>query len=148
PYAPTRRQNVLWLALPAVGEQVLNTFVGLADTFFVGHLSPAAGAQLGYDSATALAGVGLANQIVWLITVFFMAVSVGSTALIARARGAGDAGTANQVLRQSMLVGLAIGALATVAGYLLAEPAMLLLGADANLLPRGVVFLQIASTTY
>src|ERR671924_959176 len=85
-----QRRRVLLLALPAVGEQVLNTLVGLADTFLVGHLSSAAAAQLGYSSSEALAGVGLANWIVWLITVLFIAVSVGSTALIARARGAGD----------------------------------------------------------
>jgi putative MATE family efflux protein len=136
------------LALPAVGEQVLNTLVGLSDTFFVGHLSDAASARLGYTSSTALAGVGLANQIVWLITVVFMAVSVGSTALIARARGAGDHETTNRVLRQSLLVGLAMGLLATVAGVALAQPAIAMLGADADVLPRGVAFLQIAASTF
>src|SRR5262249_17805039 len=102
----TLRRTVLLLALPAVGEQVLNTLVGLADTFLVGHLDQRAAAKLGYDSATALAGVGLANQIVWLITVLFMAASVGSTALIARAKGASDTAAANRILRQSMIIGL------------------------------------------
>src|SRR5262245_30453763 len=45
-----RRQRVLALALPAVGEQVLNTLVGLADTFLVGHLNPSVSARLGYSS--------------------------------------------------------------------------------------------------
>ena len=76
----TLRRSVLLLALPAVGEQVLNTLVGLADTFLVGNLSAQAATRLGYSSATALAGVGLANQMVWLVTVLFMSVSVGSTA--------------------------------------------------------------------
>jgi MATE family multidrug resistance protein len=142
------RQAVWWLALPAVGEQVLNTLVGLSDTFLVGHLSPAASARVGYSSSTALAGVGLANQIVWLITVFFMAVSVGSTALIARARGAGDNTTANRVMRQSLIVGLIMGVLASLLGVLLAEPAIQVLGADADVLPRGVAFLRIVSSTF
>src|SRR5262249_30885513 len=102
------RRNVMLLALPAVGEQVLNTLVGLADTFLVGHLNDRAAAQVGYDSATALAGVGLANQMVWLITVLFMSVSVGSTAMIARAKGANDIVAANRTLRQSMIIGLAM----------------------------------------
>jgi len=144
---PLRR--IVWLlALPAVGEQVLNTLVGLFDTFLVGHLSSAASAQVGYSSSTALAGVGLANQIVWLITVLFMAVSVGSTALIARSRGAGDHTTANAVMQQSLIVGLIMGVLASIAGLLLAEPAILLLGANADVLPRGVTFLRIASSTF
>ena len=142
------RREVFWLALPAVGEQVLNTLVGLSDTFLVGHLSDAAAASLGYTSAVALAGVGLANQLVWLITVFFMAASVGSTALIARARGAGDLATAGRVLRQSLLIGLVMGAIAMLVGLSLARPAIAMLGADADVLPRGVTFLRIVSLTF
>src|SRR5438128_7058039 len=106
--ASTQRR-VLLLALPAVGEQVLNTLVGLADVFLVGHLNSVAAARLGYNSTAALAGVGLANWVVWLMTVLFMAVSVGSTALIARAKGAGDQESVNRVLHQSLLVGLLMG---------------------------------------
>ncbi|MBK9711654.1 MAG: MATE family efflux transporter [Kouleothrix sp.] len=145
---PTLRRTVLLLALPAVGEQVLNTLVGLADTFLVGHLGAAAAASLGYSSSVALAGVGLANQIVWLITVFFMAVSVGSTALVARAIGAGDTPTANRVLRQSLIVGLLMGFAVTAIGVLLAAPMVGMLGAGPEVLPRGVTFLQIASITF
>src|SRR5690349_20078905 len=138
--AGSLRRSVLALALPAVGEQVLNTLVGLADTFLVGHLSVRAAGQLGYSSSAALAGVGLANQIVWLIMVLFMAVSVGSTALIARASGGGDLRTANRVLRQSLLVGLLMGLLATGQAVALAEPAIQLLGGGADMLRRGVTF--------
>src|SRR5258706_5826000 len=142
------RRSVLLLALPAVGEQVLNTLVGLADTFLVGHLDERAAAKLGYDRATALAGVGLANQMVWLVTVLFMAVSVGSTALIARARVANDMATANRTLRQSMIIGLAMGLIATAIGLALAVPFMRLLGAGPDVLPRSVTFLQIAALTF
>jgi len=148
PRMADRRAHVFRLAFPAVGEQVLNTLVGLADTFLIGHLSLQAAARLGYDSATALASVGLANQIVWLFTIFFMAVSVGSTALIARAKGAGDMATANQVLRQSLLIGLACGALTTVLGLALAPQFMQLLGAGPDVQPHGADFLRIAAITF
>ena len=75
--ASTQRR-VLLLALPAVGEQVLNTLVGLADVFLVGHLNSVAAARLGYNSTAALAGVGLANWVVWLMTVLLtLAAAVG-----------------------------------------------------------------------
>ncbi len=144
----TLRRSVLLLALPAVGEQVLNTLVGLADTFLVGNLSAQAATRLGYSSATALAGVGLANQMVWLVTVLFMAVSVGSTALIARSRGAADMQAANRALRQSMIVGLAMGVAATLLGTLFAAPFMQILGAGPDVLPRSVTFLHIAALTF
>ncbi|GAB4213199.1 MAG: MATE family efflux transporter [Roseiflexaceae bacterium] len=144
----SRRRHVFTLAFPAVGEQVLNTFVGLADTFLVGHLSLQAAAQLGYDSASALAGVGLAGQIVWLFTVFFQAVSVGSTALIARAKGANDIPTANQALRQSLIIGLIMGLGSTLIALLLAPQLLGMLGAGADVLPQGVTFLRIAALTF
>lgn len=144
----TRRVRVFGLALPAVGEQVLNTFVGLADTFLVGHLSARAAVQLGYSSTDALNAVGLANQMVWLVTVFFMAVGVGATAVIARARGAGDMATANQALRQSLLLGLALGLLATVLMLVLAPAAMDLLGAAPEVKPLGVQFLRIVALSF
>jgi putative MATE family efflux protein len=138
----------LKLALPAVGEQVLNTFVGLADTFLVGHLSIQAATLLGYTSATALAGVGLANQMVWLVTVFFMAVGVGATAVIARARGANDMATANAALRQSLLLGLLMGLASTLIVLPLAPAMMQLLGAGPDVLPRGVDFLHISALSF
>ena len=141
----TRRAHVRRLALPAVGEQVLNTFVGLADTFLVGHLSLQAAAKLGYTSTDALNGVGLANQMVWLVTVLFAAVGVGATAVIARARGANDMPTANLALRQSLLIGLAMGLAAMLLVGLFAAQLMDVLGAAAQVKPLGITFLQIAA---
>ncbi|MGB9594265.1 MAG: MATE family efflux transporter, partial [Anaerolineae bacterium] len=107
--------ETLRLALPAAGEQLLAMMVGIVDTFLVGHIG-----------AAALAAVGLANQWVMLTNALFGAIGVGSTALIARSVGAKDTPLANRVLRQSVLVGAAIGIAATVLGVTLARPAVAL----------------------
>ena len=143
-----RRARVFKLALPAVGEQVLNTFVGLADTFLIGNLSFAAATTLGYTGTDALNGVGLANQMVWLVTVLFAAVGVGATAIVARSRGAHDMQTANQALKQSLLLGLLLGFVAMALTYLLAPAAMQLLGAAPEIQPLGVSFLRIAALAF
>lgn len=145
---PTRRARVFRLALPAVGEQVLNTFVGLSDTFLIGHLSWQAAQQLGYTSTDALNGVGLANQVVGLITVLFSAVGVGATAVIARSRGSKDMDSANLALRQSLLIGLGMGLLSTILMLLLAPATMDMLGAAPEVRPLGVEFLQIAALSF
>ncbi len=137
------RRQVLRLALPAVGEQFLNMLVGLVDTYLVGHISAAAIAALGYGPAEGLAGVGLANYIVWITTTIFMAGSVGSTALIARATGAKDLEESNSVLRQSLLIGITMGILGFVVMYASAAPAMRLFGAAPEVAPLGKNFLQI-----
>ncbi len=142
------RKRVMTLALPAVGEQVLNTLVGVTNTFLVGNLSAEAARQLGYDSTSAIAGIGLGNQIVMVTTILFMAVSVGSTALVARARGAKDMAEANRVLQQSMLVGTAMGLFATFVGIFAARQMLSILGANADILDLGTTFLQIVSTTF
>lgn len=124
------RREVLRLALPATGEQLLGMMIGIVDTFLVGHLG-----------AASLAAVGLANQWVFLAHTLLGALGTGSTALIARFTGAREPEMANAVLRQSMLVAVAVGLSCTALGTLLARPAVRLLGAPT----QEVVVL---STTY
>ena len=113
------RSAVFWLALPAVGEQLLNTAVGLTDQFLVGHLDPAVGAALGYDRAMAIASVGLSNMVVWITTTLFMTVAVGATALVARRIGAGDEERAELALQQALILSIVVGVAGMLVGLLL-----------------------------
>ena len=128
------RGQVLRLALPAAAEQMLGMMVGIVDTFLVGHLG-----------AASLASVGLANQWIFLSGTFFGAVGTGSTALIARFIGAKEPDKANQVLRQSVLLGLLIGVVALVLGVSLAKPAVTLLGARGEVVGLSSTYLRIVS---
>ncbi len=128
------RGQVLRLALPATAEQMLAMMVGIVDTFLVGHLG-----------AESLASVGLANQWIFLSGTFFGAVGTGSTALIARFIGAREPDRANQVLRQSVLLGLLIGVVALVMGLSLARPAVTLLGARGEVVGLSSTYLRIVS---
>ncbi len=133
----SRAGTVLGLALPAVGEQVLNMAVGLVDTFLVGHLG-----------ADAIAAVSISNQIVMLANVLFAAVATGSTVLIARAVGGQDAWAARRTVNQSILVGAGIGLLATALIAPLAPQAVRIMGAEGAALPLGVTYLGIVSCTF
>jgi len=126
--------EVLRLAMPAVGEQLLNLLVGIVDTFLVGHLGQ-----------EALAAVGLANQWVMMATTLFGAVAVGTTALIARAVGAQDHSLANRAARQSILLGVGIGVVSTALVLTLAGPAITLLGAGPDTQPLGTAYLRIVA---
>jgi MATE family multidrug resistance protein len=131
------RQEVLKLALPATGEQVLSLMVSIVDTMLVGHLS-----------ASALAAVSLATQWTFMAVTLFTAISTGSTALVARSVGAGDWNTANRMVRQSVLVGLVIGLTATLLALLFAKPAMAMMGAEPEAFAQGVIYLRIASIVF
>jgi MATE family multidrug resistance protein len=131
------RQDVLRLALPAMGEQMLSLMVSLVDTMLVGHLG-----------AEALAGVSLSTQWVFMASTLFSAISTGSVALVARAAGAKDMGTANRTARQSVIVGLAVGLLATALAVLLAKPAVALMGAEPESLQQGTIYMRIAGMAF
>jgi MATE family multidrug resistance protein len=133
----TLRKQVIELALPATAEQLLSMMVSIVDTVLVGHLG-----------TTQLAAVSLTTQWVFMATTFFTAVSTGATALVARSVGATDWGTANGTVRQSMLVGLGIGLIATVLALLFAEPAVMLMGADPETLAQGTIYLRIAASVF
>lgn len=120
-----------------MGEQTLNMLVGIVDTYLVGHLG-----------AASLAAVGLANQWVMVATMMFGAIATGSTALIARFFGAREKARANEVLRQSMMLGVGIGIVATVLGIALADPAVRLLGAEEDVVALGAAYLRIAASVF
>src|SRR4051794_28884431 len=66
------RRQVLMLSWPVIIENLLQSMIGFVDTALVGHL--------GTD---ALAGVGGAQQLVWLVTSFLSAIMMGATVLVA-----------------------------------------------------------------
>jgi putative MATE family efflux protein len=127
----------LALALPAVGEQLLNMAVGLADTFMVGHLG-----------AAAVAAVGLANQAVMLVTTFFFALATGVTALVARHIGAKEPDRASVIVHQGYLLGALIGLIATALGLAFATPTLYILQAPAEVVAPGATYLSIVALTF
>lgn len=131
------RKEVLKLALPATGEQLLSMMVSIVDAMLVGHLG-----------ASALAAVSLATQWTFLAVTLFAAISTGSTALVARSVGGKDWDTANRTVRQSVLVGVCIGLAATALAELFAEPAMAVMGAEPEVLAQGVTYMRVASSVF
>lgn len=100
------RTTLLVLALPVFGEQILNTFVGLFDTWLAGQIS-----------ATATAAVGLAAYVSWLASMIVMLVGTGTTALVSRHEGRGDHSEANHYTNQSMTLAVILGGVVLVFLY-------------------------------
>ncbi|QDT65095.1 MATE family efflux transporter [Calycomorphotria hydatis] len=90
------RSQLFFLALPVLAEQMLSFLVSLTDTFLSG--------QLGAGITNA---VGLAAYTGWLSSLVVGQVGVGTTALVSRFWGADDRESANHVLNQSLLLGIA-----------------------------------------
>ncbi|MBC7223510.1 MAG: MATE family efflux transporter [Anaerolineae bacterium] len=128
--------RTLDLAWPAIVEQLLNMTVGLVNTYLVGHLG-----------ATALAAVGLGDQVVTLFSILFSSVAVGATAVVARHVGAEERHVADVVGSQSILLAVGMGAVSALAAGLLAGPLLRLLGAAPDVVAAGAVYLRIIAGT-
>src|SRR5579864_2926490 len=91
------RRRVFALALPALGEQLLNFCVSLFDTYLAGHVATG-DHGVGVYTTT----VGIAAYISWLATLIFSLVGTGTTALVSRSRGSGDFEQANRFANRSL----------------------------------------------
>lgn len=108
-------QQVLVLALPALGEQALNYAVGLFDTWLAGRPSVVA-----ESIGTATSAVGLAAYVSWLASLVFALVGTGTTALVSRAFGADDKPLLIRVLNVSLAWAGVLGLIVAVGQYALA----------------------------
>jgi len=116
-HAETNRQlmrRVLALALPVLLEQVLHMLVGLNDTYLANHL-PAHAADAG-------AAVGTITYFLWFIGLLVSSVGTGSTAIIARGKGALHRSLVNSVTGQSVSVSVLIGLVIGILLFAVARP--------------------------
>jgi len=137
---PVARQSaagqVLTLAWPVVVEQLLGTAVALTNTYIVGHLG-----------AASLAAVGLSGQLNALLQSLFVAVGVGSTALVARHIGAGEPREAGRTGGQSLLLAGVVGLIAALPCLLWGGQLLAALGGAEDVVQQGRTYLQAAGTT-
>ncbi len=122
------------IAWPAALEGLLISVISSVDTMMVGTISPAA-----------IAAVGLTMQPRMILLILVQSLSIGTTALIARRRGAGDEKGIKACLEQSVALGLLLGIMILLIGYFLAEPLMILAGANEDSLKMSVDYFQIIS---
>lgn len=139
-------QRSVWtLALPAIGEQLLALGVGLSDTFLSGHLSTAAARHLGYGRAEAVAAIGAAATVVWVVVTAFFAINVGITALVARATGAQDHALARRTVGQGLLLGFGAGLALAALAVPLAEAVSGLIGLHGEIATLAAGYIRVLS---
>jgi len=135
--AAVMRSEVMRLAMPSIGEQLLNMTVQLVNTYLVGHLG-----------AEELAAVGLSNNMMMLAQTFLMALATGTTAVVARLIGARDPRGAAHIVQQSLLMGGVTGTVLLLVMVLLAEQAIAFYDPEPAVATLGGRYLRIASLTF
>ena len=126
-------RDVLNLAMPAIAEQLLFTVVQMAALMIVGRLG-----------ATAIAAVGVSNQLHWLFQSAFWAFGAGTTTLVARFVGAAEPLLARQAVKQAVTFSLLLSLVASMVGVVFAPAVLLFMGAEDAVLELATVYLRIA----
>ena len=120
---------VLFLAWPAIVEQIMITLVQYVDTAMVGSL----GSQ-------ATAAVGLTASTTWLFNGFFAAAAIGFSVQVAQHLGAGRGEDARRVVWQSLRFTVLFGILMGAVGFALSFPLPALLGAEPAIMACAMPF--------
>jgi len=130
-------RNIVRLAFPAVGENLLVTMVFLVDTLLIGWLKDPA----------ALAAVSLGGLFVNVANQLFNAISVTATALVAHAWGRADYERARRIAAQAILVAVLFAAVAIAVLWPLAGTLLALMGASERAIALGSLYMRTILVT-
>ena len=124
---------IWYLAPPMILETGVQNLAQILDTYWVGQLGSAA-----------LAAVTISITIRWVLNSLANGLGIGGMAVVARRIGAKDPAAAEHAAWQTILLAVIMSMVLSVAGMILARPLLILLGADAVVLPLGLAYLRIS----
>ncbi|MEM7077681.1 MAG: MATE family efflux transporter [Pseudomonadota bacterium] len=128
------RPGIWQLALPSILGNLSYTIVGMVQTKFVAGLG-----------AEGLAALGAGQRIFFAMQAILMAVSAGTTALVARSWGAGDYQEASRVTMASLVLSACVALLVGLFGIFFAGSVAGIFGLDARTLDMATFNIQLLS---
>ena len=134
--SPSYNRRVFNLAWPVIGENFLQTMLGIVDTLMVSMLG-----------AAALAGVGSAIQIMFFVIAALSATSVGSSVLVAQAVGAKELGRAGNLAKQSLMWSIILSVPLIIIGLVATEQIIGIFGMEPEVTQIGVDYLRVTMGT-
>ncbi|MCI8650257.1 MAG: MATE family efflux transporter [Anaerotruncus sp.] len=130
---------VFTLAIPTIASMLITSIYNMADTFFVGKIG-----------TSATGAVGISFSLMAIIQAVGFTFGIGSGNFISRLLGAREREKAEKVAATGFFSALTFGAVIAVAGLLLLDPLVRLLGATETIVPyaKSYVRLILLGTPY
>jgi putative MATE family efflux protein len=125
--------KILIFSLPIMAMNMLQLLFNAIGMIVVGRFS---GSQ-------ALGAVGATGSLINLIVTLFMGLSVGTSVIVAQDYGAGQPEAVSQSTHTSIVISILGGLIVTVAGILLCEPLLNLMGTPQDILDLAVLYMKI-----
>ena len=130
-------RSIARLALPAFGALLAQPLFLLVDAVIVGTLG-----------TEALAGLGAASTIFGAVVGLCIFLSYAATAAVARLLGAGDRAGALRQGVDGMALGIGLGVVLAVVGFVLAEPLIALLGTSPEVTSYAITYLRTIAISF
>ena len=123
------------MALPSILAQLVNMLYSMVDRIYIGHIAGV--------GTKALAGVGVCNTVILLISAFAQFTGGGGAPLAAIEMGRGNHDRAEKMLGNGCLLLLILTAVLMVPVYLFMEPILYATGASAGTIGYAQSYLSI-----
>lgn len=125
------------IALPIMLQNLLSSSLSFLDTLMIG--------QLGQEQ---IAAVGIANQVYFLISLFFFGISSGTSIFLSQYFGSGEYSKMRRTMAFATTVCI-IGAIAmAVYSYLWPQSIMHIFSTDAAVVESGCIYMKIVAPSY
>jgi putative MATE family efflux protein len=121
---------ILAMAIPVAAGMIFQTLYLLVDLYFVAAISD-----------DALAGVGAASNILFMIMALTQVLGVSTVALISQSVGRKEQKEANVIFNQSLVLSAFCTLITLVLGYAFSKPYLAVITADEASLSEGLIFL-------
>lgn len=136
----TRRDffsRLIFLSLPIMLQNLLMASVSFIDTMMIGMVGE-----------EAIAAVGLANQMFFLITLFFFGVSSGAAIFVAQYWGAQDRQSMHKVMGIALLISLVGALVSSMFSFVFPETIMAIFSDDPAVVAFGKDYLEVVAVSY
>ncbi|GAB4538715.1 MAG: MATE family efflux transporter [Anaerolineales bacterium] len=130
-------REILTIALPISFQQLINASLNMIDVLMVGQLGE-----------TAIAAVGLANQVFFVFVIMLFGLTSGMAIFTAQFWGKGDMASIRKVLGMSILVSVLLALAFTLVATLAPRAALGFYSQDPAVIELGAKYLKIVGFSY
>lgn len=124
---------ILRFSLPLLVGNLLQQAYNIVDSIVVGR----------FVGTTALAAVGTAFPVIFLLISLFIGLGIGSTIIISQYYGADNRDSVKKTIDTTFITLFAVGIPLSVIGIFLSEPLLILMNTPADVLPQATTYMQI-----
>lgn len=125
--------KIISFFIPVMLSNLLQMLYNAADQAVVGA----------FAGSDALGSVGSTSALTNLIVCLVMGLSVGTSTLVARQYGAGNHESVSRAVHTSMFIALICGSAIGIFGFVIARPALVLMGTQPEVLDGAVLYMHI-----